>query len=106
MGKWAQYTKWFQKSWLKDATFRGWVEEVKDDNKKAHCKVCKVHLRAQKCDLRKHSEMKKHKRNITKISGKQRSITASLTRKEKSVTWKLNLQYMWLATLPFEALII
>ena len=83
MGKWAQYTKWFQKSWLKDATFQGWVKEVKDDNKKAYCKVCEVHLRAQECDLRKHSETTKHKRNMTKISGKQRSITASLTRKEK-----------------------
>ena len=38
MGKWVQYTKWFQKSWFKNATFRGWLEEVKDDKKKAYCK--------------------------------------------------------------------
>ena len=85
MGKWAQYTKWFQKSWLKDATLRGWVEEVKNDNKKAYCKVCEVHLRAQKCDLRKHSETTKHKRNMTKISGKQRSINCIFNKERKNL---------------------
>ena len=75
MGKWARYSKWFQCNWLKEPQFEKWLVEVKHDEKKAYCKVCKAELRAHKSDLKKHSETEKHIQNMKKIpSAKQMSV--------------------------------
>lgn len=91
MGKWAKYDKAFQCSWLRDSLFEKWLAEVKNDNTKAFCKVCKIELRAHKTDLKKHGESVKHKQNMLKISAKQMSLKTAFSKKEDRIT-KLELQ--------------
>lgn len=45
--------------------FEKWLEEVKNDQTKARCKVCKTELRAHRTDLKKHSESVKHSQNMS-----------------------------------------
>ena len=86
MGKWSQYHKKFQNSWLKDPLFEKWLEEVRSDGEKAFCKVCRAEIRAHRADLVKHSTSAKHKQNIAKISGGQKSIKSIFCKKEDKIS--------------------
>lgn len=91
MGKWAKYDKAFQSAWMKDPLFEKWLEEVKNDQTKARCKVCKTELRAHKTDLKKHSESVKHSQNMRKIDPKQVSLKTAFSKGENKIT-KFELQ--------------
>lgn len=67
MGKWEKYNKSFNKSWLSDPVLGKWILEVPNDSTRAYCKVCRVTLRAQKADLKKHADSSKHKQNSASI---------------------------------------
>lgn len=75
MGKYKNYEKKFQLSWLSDPQFSKWLVEVKHDSNKAYCKLCKTEIRAHKADLKKHASSLKHKRCFVAIaSTSQKSI--------------------------------
>ena len=91
MGKWALYDKAFQGSWLRDPFFGKWVEEVKNDHTKVHCKLCKSEIRAHKTDLRKHGESQKHKQNMSRICPKQSSLKTAFLKGDKVTRLELQL---------------
>ena len=82
MGKWAKYNKNFQQSWLSESAFKNWLQEVKNDNTKAFCKVCKTELRAQKNDLTQHSKTNKHIKNMSTVTSNQTTVFKLFTKKE------------------------
>ena len=42
MGKWPQYTKWFQKLWMTKPLFQNWLEYVICDHTKDYCSIYNV----------------------------------------------------------------
>ena len=62
------------------------MEEVRSDGEKAFCKVCRAEIRAHRADLVKHSTSAKHKQNIAKISGGQKSIKSIFCKKEDKIS--------------------
>ena len=77
MGKWAQYNKAFQPSWLSEATFKNWLQEFPGNKTKAFCKVCRAEIRAHINDLTKHADSVKHKKNMSAIVPQQATIGKS-----------------------------
>ncbi|KAK8375891.1 hypothetical protein O3P69_008561 [Scylla paramamosain] len=58
--------------------FRGWVKASSRGNSYAYCIPCGAHLKitSGKTDLKKHSEMKKHRANVKASHGGENCITA------------------------------
>jgi len=54
-------SKVFRDVWLEAEEFKGWLAKVKDDPKKAYCKLCNATLTAGKSELQKHGSGQKHK---------------------------------------------
>ena len=48
-----------------ELSFLHWLQEIKNNDKKAYCKVSETELRAQKNDSRKRGKSAKHKLNTT-----------------------------------------
>ncbi|XP_045112696.1 uncharacterized protein LOC123505453 [Portunus trituberculatus] len=58
--------------------FRGWIKASSRGNSYAYCIPCGAHLKitSGKSDLRRHSEMKKHRANVKASHGGENCITA------------------------------
>ena len=70
MEKWTKYYKSFYSYWTRDLVFKDWLIE-NEECKKAHCKTCKIDLRAHKADLLKHTCTSKHKAAMKALASKE-----------------------------------
>ncbi|KAK4290294.1 hypothetical protein Pmani_036792 [Petrolisthes manimaculis] len=51
----------FKESWLDNEMFSSWLARVKNNPKKAYCKVCHKYLSAETTSLKRHSKCRVHK---------------------------------------------
>jgi len=58
---WSKYSKRYKKDWENLPEFKNWLT---GENDVAHCKVCKIDLRPQLADLKRHVQSQKHTKNV------------------------------------------
>lgn len=73
-------TKTFQDSWLQIDSFKGWLEAIEGDNRRARCKACNVIINCGKSELEKHASRVKHIKNV-KIVQSNRSVVDCFSKK-------------------------
>ncbi|CAG5075439.1 Protein of unknown function [Cotesia congregata] len=65
----------FQRSWLQDEEFKGWLmkyDKTKNGNEMAFCKICDKILTCHRNDIRRHKNSHAHKDNSTGIQISQK----------------------------------
>ena len=75
------YTQKFREEWMRDSSFKQWLEAPKHPNTEPSCKVCSKKLTCSKTALQRHGESTHHKQAYANAP-QQASIFTSLQKQD------------------------
>ena len=81
------YAQKFREEWMRDSSFKQWLEAPKHPNTEPSCKVCSKELTCSKTALQRHGESAHHKQAYANAS-QQASIFSSLKKQDSENVYK------------------